>query len=48
VIGDGEGITVLAVAQQELAFVIGTPELMTANGQNDLPSERKLQPCLHR
>ena len=29
-IGDGERITVLAIAQQELAFVIRTPELIGA------------------
>src|SRR5262249_13805996 len=28
VVGDGERITVLAIAQQELAFVIGAPELV--------------------
>jgi hypothetical protein len=28
VIGDGEGITVLAIAQQELAFVIGAPQFI--------------------
>ena len=27
-IGDGEWITVLAIGKQELAFVIGTPELI--------------------
>src|ERR1700745_953148 len=27
-IGDGERITVLAIGKQELAFVIGTPELI--------------------
>ena len=27
-IGDGQRITVLAIAQQELAFVIGAPELI--------------------
>jgi len=30
VIGDGEGVTVLAIAQQELAFVIGAPQLIGA------------------
>jgi sRNA-binding carbon storage regulator CsrA len=28
VIGDGQRITVLTIAQQELAFVIGAPELV--------------------
>ena len=28
VIGDGKGITVLAIAQQELAFVIGAPQFI--------------------
>ena len=30
VIGDGERITVLAIAQQELAFVIGAPQFIGA------------------
>ena len=30
VIGDGKGITVLAIAQQELAFVIGAPQFIGA------------------
>ena len=33
VVGDGERITVLAIAQQELAFVIRTPELIGALSQ---------------
>src|SRR6202043_1171717 len=35
VIGDGQRITVLAIAKQKLAFVIGTPELIRA-----LPKDR--------
>ena len=35
-IGDGQRITVLAIAQQKLAFVIGTPELIRA-----LPQEQR-------
>ena len=32
-IGDGERITVLAIAEQELAFVIGAPELIGSLAQ---------------
>jgi hypothetical protein len=31
-IGDGEGIAVLAVAEQELALVVGAPELVGRQG----------------
>ena len=32
-IGDGQRVTVLAIVQQKLAFVIGTPELIGALSQ---------------
>ena len=33
VVGDGERIPILAIAQQELAFVVGAPELIGPRAQ---------------
>ena len=44
-IGDGERITVLAIGKQELAFVIGTPELIGSLAQRQGGALRTTTPA---